>query len=214
MSSQGRGRYHHGDLRHALLVAAERLIGEQGAERVSLRGIARAAGVSHAAPYHHFGDLEELLASVAASGFTRLRQSMLDRSAAARETDTLDQLQEAGVAYVSFAAENPELYRLMFSGRLRDSRNHPDLARASDAAYEALDELLTRAVDAKGAEATDATLSHAARASWALVHGLAMLLIDGRLEVDPDTPADVRTLVRNVTAVFGRGLRNLREVRL
>ena len=203
------GTYHHGDLRRALLLAAERLVCEQGAESVSLRGIARATGVSHAAPYHHFVDLEDLLAAVAASGFTRLRQAMLDRAGAATGTDPRSQLREAGVAYVSFATENPELYRLMFSGRLRGSGNHPDLDRASDEAYEVLGELLAQTVEANRTQFKATRLVNAARASWALVHGLSMLLIDGRLDLESDKPEEVQALAQEVTAVLGRGLRNL-----
>ena len=203
------GTYHHGDLRRALLLAAERLVCEQGAESVSLRGIARATGVSHAAPYHHFVDLEDLLAAVAASGFTRLRQVMLERAGAATGTDPRGRLQEAGVAYVSFATENPELYRLMFSGRLRGSGNHPDLDRASDEAYEVLGELLAQTVEANRTQFKATRLVNAARASWALVHGLSMLLIDGRLDLESDKPEEVQALAQEVTAVLGRGLRNL-----
>jgi AcrR family transcriptional regulator len=209
LSVQDKNRYHHGDLRNALLEAAERLVRERGAERVSLRGIARAAGVSHAAPYHHFVDLEDLLAAVAASGFIRLRNMMLERAVAATDANALGRLQEAGVAYVSFAAANSELYRLMFSARLRDSRDHPELTRASVAAYEALGKLLARMAEGEDTAMSDAGWGEAAQASWALVHGLAMLLIDGRLDVDSGTPAPVEALARDVTTVLGRGLRNL-----
>jgi AcrR family transcriptional regulator len=203
------GTYHHGDLRRALLLAADRLVRERGAESVSLRGIARAAGVSHAAPYHHFADLEDLLAAVATSGFTRLRDLMSERADAAARTDPGGRLQEAGLAYVTFAAENPELYRLMFSGRLRGSGDHPDLDQASDEAYRVLGDLLAQTVEADETGFKATRLVNAARASWALVHGLSMLLIDGRLDLESDEPEEVQALVREVTTVLGRGLRNL-----
>jgi AcrR family transcriptional regulator len=190
-------------------MAAESLVREQGADSVSLRGIARATGVSHAAPYHHFVDLEDLLAAVAASGFTSLRQLMLERADKATGTDPRGRLQEAGVAYVTFATENPELYRLMFSGRLRGSGDHPDLDRASDEAYRALGELLAQTVETEATESETTRLVSAARASWALVHGLSTLLIDGRLDLESDRPEDVRALVQEVTTVLGQGLRNL-----
>jgi AcrR family transcriptional regulator len=202
--------YHHGDLRRALVAAAERLLQQQGLNRISLRGIARAAGVSHAAPYHYFPDLDHLLAAVAANAFRRLTDAMLQRAVDPREP-SLSRLQAAGVAYVKFAVQNAELYRLMFGGRLRAVRDDPALAQSSDAAYGALGELLAEthpAAAPAGAEITDPELSAAARAAWALVHGLSMLLIDGRLDVDPHDAGVVEELVRDVTSVLGTGLRH------
>jgi AcrR family transcriptional regulator len=211
VSAQSRSHYHHGDLRRALLEAAEQLIREVGPDAASLRAIARAAGVSHAAPYHHFADLEDLLAAVAASGFVRLREAMLERAATGDDPAPLRRLQEAGIAYVGFAAANPELYRLMFSGRARGSRVHPELAEASDAAYEALGGLLARTTGRKPVgNGGDGGGGEAARASWALVHGLSMLLIDGRLDVDTGDARQVERLAWEVTTVIGRGLQSMR----
>ena len=191
-----------------MLEAAESLIREQGAEQVSLRGIARAAGVSHAAPYHHFSDLEDLLAAVAAGGFARLTRLMLEREAEITD-DRLARLREAGIAYVGFAAEHPELYRLMFSGRLKGSRIHPELERESDATYDTLGALLAEALDPETADATGTGPNEVARASWALVHGLAMLLIDGRLDVDLQSDSDVREVAGETISVLGNGLGNI-----
>jgi AcrR family transcriptional regulator len=199
-------QYHHGDLREALLRAAEDLVRRHGVNQVSLRAIARAAGVSHAAPYHHFADLDDLLAHAAASGFVRLREAMLEPHSPDAATP-IERLQRAGISYVRFAAENPELYRLMFSDRLRDVREHPELASASAAAYRALGELLTPpGGNAPKVEAASDP-SPQARAAWATVHGLAMLLIDGRLDVDPEQTEQVEAVAREVTDVLGPGLR-------
>src|SRR6201984_2405102 len=104
--------YHHGHLREALLQAAIRLIAEVGPAGFTLREVARRAGVSHNAPYRHFRDRDELLASVAAQGYRELAKAMTD--AAARQTDALDALREAGLAYVSFALRRPEHFTVMF----------------------------------------------------------------------------------------------------
>ena len=199
-------RYHHGDLRAALLGAAEDLVRRHGVERVSLRAIARAAGVSHAAPYHHFADLDDLLAHVAAAGFVRLREAMLEPGPS-DDARPLERLQGAGIAYVRFAAENAELFRLMFSDRLREARSHPELASASAATYRALGELLARSGDGAPPAEAASDRSPRARAAWATVHGLAMLLIDGRLDIDPEDTARVETVAREVTDVLGPGLR-------
>lgn len=186
-------------------------------EELSLRGIARSAGVSHAAPYHHFKDVNALLAAVAASGFIRLRQAMLERAHSSGR-EPLRRLQEAGIAYVDFAVRHPELYRLMFSGRLRAYRDDPELSEASSAAYGALGELLLRSRSDQDGDAdssagranlqADDSLNAAATAAWSLVHGHAMLLIDGRLEVDSGDPSEVAESAREVTGILGRGLRS------
>lgn len=144
------------------------------------------------------------MAAVAATGFNRLRQAMTE-SAATTGSTALSQLQEAGIAYVRFAAEHPELYRLMFSGRLRGSTN-PVLAEASSGAYATLGELLGSAAgDSAGKVKTE--YEAAARAAWATVHGLAMLIIDNRLEIDRNDSKAVEKAARDVTKVLGRGLK-------
>ena len=202
---EGRHSYHHGDLAPALVRAAEKLVAGHGAEEVSLRAIAREAGVTHAALYHHFSDRQELLAAVAASGFRALRQSMLERAESA-EGPPLTQLQEAGVAYVLFATRNPHLYRLMFRAQIADRHRYPDLQEAADAAYAALGSLLSRTGAGQSAMSED---HPAGRAAWGTVHGLAMLLVDGRVSEGDTSPETVERITREVTTVLGRGLRSL-----
>lgn len=202
---QPRSSYHHGDLRRALLAAARRLIQRSGAGRVSLRAIAREAGVSHAAPYHHFADRDALLAALAATGFDALREAMERRSEGALD-QPFRSLQEAGVAYVRFAMENPELYRLMFSGPLTDRARYPELQRAADDAFGVLQRLLGSAGGTRAAKASRAVPLTA----WSTVHGLAMLLIDGRLE-EETAASDSDEIAREVTRVLGRGLRSVAD---
>lgn len=198
----GRKPYHHGDLRRAILDAARELVRRDGAHRVSLRAIARQAGVSPAAPYHHFADRDAILAAVAASGFDSLGRAMLESAAQSEEDDPFESLQRAGVAYVRFAAENPELYRLMFSGLLNDRSAYPDLHRAAEAAFDVLQELL--GATRSGSTGTPRSV---AVATWSTVHGLAMLLIDGLLD-EGSKSLGVEEVAREVTRVLGRGLRS------
>lgn len=195
--------YHHGDLRTALLTAAGRLVEREGAMRVSLREIAREAGVSHAAPYHHFADREALLAGVAAGGFEALGEALRGGAHAGSGSGGLAVLQGAGIAYVRFAVENPEMYRLMFGGLLSDRSRYPELKEAGDAAFGVLLDLLGGEA---GASET-APLNPVALATWATVHGLASLLIEGLLAEETESiPAD--EIARQVTVVLGRGLRS------
>ncbi|WP_193074328.1 TetR/AcrR family transcriptional regulator [Pseudomonas sp. FME51] len=153
--------YHHGDLRGALLDAAREALEQNGASAVSLRELARRVGVSHAAPYRHFANREELLMAVAAEGFNELARRL-------RAEEGQDgTLMGMGQAYVGFATSNPSLYKLMFSPEL--DRKKPELlADAASAAFGLL-QSQTAATD----EEQSGTL-----AAWALVHGLSQLLID------------------------------------
>src|SRR5271154_1132897 len=107
--------YHHGDLRDALVRAGRTILEEDGLAVLSLRRVARTAGVSPAAPYHHFADKQALLDAVATQGFDALTSAMETRMA--KETDPDARLDASGVGYVVFAVENPALFRLMFGAR-------------------------------------------------------------------------------------------------
>jgi AcrR family transcriptional regulator len=166
MSTSMRDRYHHGDLRSALIAAARDLLDEGGAGAVSLREAARRAGVSQTAPYRHFADKEALLAAVAAEGFVDLGAAMAAAAASGGPV-----LEGIGAAYVRFAVRQPARFRLMFGQGAAVIARHPDLLAAAKAA----EERLTGAVS--GRPGVDATAIRA----WALVHGLASLIIDGML---------------------------------
>lgn len=169
------GHYHHGDLKAALLAAAEDVLRERGLEGFTLRECARRAGVSHAAPAHHFGGLGGLFAEFAAVGFDRLRQTMQAYRAAAGP-DPVAQLHAAGQAYIDFAIGNPEHFRLMFRRDKLDQQN----ARLQLAGEGAFDELKSALATAMGKPA-NADLTAQQLAAWSTVHGFATLLLEGQL---------------------------------
>jgi AcrR family transcriptional regulator len=172
--------YHHGDLRPALLRAAARLLEKEGAAALSLRELARRAGVSHNAPYRHFADREALLAALAADGFRLLGEAL---AGAARR--------EMGEAYVRFALAHPQRFRLMFGGHVSLSR-HGELEQAAASPYQAL-------VAAFRAEPSIADPETAAAAAWSLVHGLSHLLLDGHFSSRAgDRAGFVREVLRAV----------------
>jgi AcrR family transcriptional regulator len=164
-------RYHHGDLRPALVDAAIEVIAERGVRDFSMAEASRRLGVTTAAPYRHFADRDELLAAVAARGLT-VFAAMLSGAADAADTPAQRLTAMAG-AYVRFAAQQRPLFDTLFSSGLDKSR-HPELQRA----WEPVDALLTTVVlevcDGDSAEAE--ALSDAIEAS---AHGYAMLLTDG-----------------------------------
>jgi AcrR family transcriptional regulator len=184
--------YHHGDLRRALLAAAIEVVGEVGPSGLRLREVARRAGVSHAAPAHHFGDKSGLLTALAAEGWALLAAALDD--AMARTGSFL----EVGVAYVGFATTHRPHFELMFRNELlRD--DDPDLVAAQAAAAAVL---YDPAAVAAGADADHAVV--AGVAAWSLVHGLATLWLHGSL---PDAVGDDPEVLARVAAshLFGGG---------
>ena len=170
-------RYHHGGLKAALLAHAEAILERDGLQALTLRAAARAAGVSHAAPANHFGDLAGLLSELAAVGFNRFSAALLAATDAAGDGSEA-RASAMGVAYVTFARSHPGLFLLMFRGERLDV-TRPALRDAIDASRQAL-RAAGRSVES--AEALP-PLQLAARAAarWSLVHGFTMLLLDGRL---------------------------------
>ena len=178
------GKYHHGDLRRALLDAAMEMLATHGAEDLGLRELARVVGVSAAAPYRHFDNKTALLEALAVTGF---RDFALAVDAAARDVAPTDRLDAMGRAYVKFALEHGNLFRLMFSPELkRDAR--PTLRMAADAAFASL----------RIATASEGDGRIAALKAWAQVHGLAVLLLDGQIALRPNE--DIGALIAAVLA--------------
>jgi AcrR family transcriptional regulator len=186
--------YHHGDLHEALLKAAERVLERDSLAGLTLRAAAREAGVSHAAPAHHFGDVTGLLSELAAVGFRRFAASLRAAAAKAEPAQGDARLLAIGMAYVAFAREYPGLFMLMFRGDRLDIRR-PGLEKALQesnmALASAIGELRNEAVIPERP-----TLAQAAQMvrSWSMVHGFATLLLDRRLDgllaMLPDTSAD------------------------
>lgn len=177
----GRGQpYHHGDLHEALLLAAKRVADRDGLEGLTLRAVAREAGVSHAAPAHHFGDITGLLSELAAIGFRKFREAMSEAAAKAH-AGGISEGEARAKAYVGFAHENPCMFKLMFRAEKLDYQR-PMLHEASVQAFANL----AKAVGAKRHEEVlpdHLTLAQAADIArlWSMVHGFAMLYLDGRL---------------------------------
>lgn len=181
-------KYHHGDLRNALLAAAEAELADKGIEGFTLRGVAKRAGVSHAAPAHHFRDTNALLTALAGMGFARFLESQRHRQASA-EGDAKSQLVAAGLGYIDFARANPQLFRLIFSSKRVDFSD-PGFGETASAAFQ-------RLVDGVGAvRGLDPRQSDAAMtdvmATWAMVHGLADLLLSERMKFLAEMPDDRR----------------------
>ncbi|MFE5733639.1 TetR/AcrR family transcriptional regulator [Streptomyces sp. NPDC056528] len=182
--------YHHGDLRAACLRAARELLEEDGSAALSLRAVARRAGVSPTAPYRHYADREALVSAVAAEGYRELTEHLKTAHPA---PSTPEDLAAVATAYVRFALEHPAMFRAMFAEPCDPTSEERVAATAAISAY--VQGIVRDAFP--GAEDTGALSTTV----WALVHGLAFLHLDGKL--DASTPEAVADQVRSsVIALF------------
>src|SRR5215212_7528558 len=189
--------YHHGDLRRALLDASIAIVRESGPAALTLRAAARAAGVSQTAPYRHFADRAALVAGVAEDGFRRLHGRLIAAASASTPPGSTERsgLQRLALEYLRFAVDHPAEYRIMFgdeltalpSGALPES-----CAAARESVFALLREGIGRLQEQRLVRAGDPRVM--ALSAWALVHGLAMLTIDGQVARAGDlTPAQLAT---------------------
>jgi len=171
--------YHHGALRDALLEAAERVLERDGLPGLTLRAVAREAGVSHAAPTHHFGDLTGLLSELAAIGYRRFGAAMDAARAAA--SMPMEKGLASAKAYVRYARAHPGMYGLMFRTERLDM-TRPSLREAADASFAGF---AAGIGDSRHEQISTDTLTleqaGALTRAWSLVHGFSTLLLDGRL---------------------------------
>jgi AcrR family transcriptional regulator len=195
--------YHHGDLKSALIDAALAAVEQRGAEAVSLRDLAQQLGVSRAAPYRHFADRDELLATVAARGFEQLAASFEAALAAPDEGQAV--LRRAGRVYLDFARKRPGLFRLMFDSDLL-GRNQPPavLIPPADRAYHLLWEAMRRAYP----DADERTIKARTITSWSTIYGFIALQRAGRFKAfmtQPLTPEAVTEAVLDAATRFADG---------
>src|SRR5262245_17017058 len=174
---KGSRPYHHGNLRRALLDEALATIRTEGVEGLTLREIGARLGVSRTALYRHFADKRALLTAVATEGFRALRRALV--TAWEDGGHGRAAFEAMGVAYVGFAVANPSHYRVMFGGFVDQLPRDPELAREGAGAFQALVDALTSVKGDQAVRGDDILLM--ARFVWSVVHGVAMLAIDGQL---------------------------------
>jgi AcrR family transcriptional regulator len=193
------GHYHHGDLRAALVAVAEQQVARTGSVDLSLREVAAAAGVTHAAAYRHFEGKTELLAELARRGFEALEKTL---KAAIEGLSSTERFLAAGAAYMRFAKSSPGLFRVMFHPSLKPLSQHAGLLQAATSALAVLKEIV--------AEVTPHALPFRVMAAWATIHGQAILQLDQHLVatfgVDGDSDADAAA--RAVMQTLLDGLRS------
>ncbi|MCB1682983.1 MAG: TetR/AcrR family transcriptional regulator [Pseudomonadales bacterium] len=196
-------RYHHGQLREALLDAAEVLLDEGGVRALSLRACARRAGVSHAAPKHHFRDIAELLAEVSARSFDRLTLLLQQAGAAAGDDPTRHYVAVART-YVQFALKYPSHFRLMFRSDAMAGQ-HPVLEAAANRTFAEMASSVTRLLNQPDVtpeslreRTADRELQNAILLAWSQIHGYTQLLLEGQFAAFAEAEGLQRFLERTV----------------
>lgn len=191
-------RYHHGQLREALISSALRLLNEEGVESLSLRALAKISGVTQAAPYSHFSNKDELLAAVAETGFQRLALQMAEDATGCR--DTRERIEKLMTSYIRFAVENKSLFRLMFGRELSDMKKYPTLAMTAGKSYS----LISAALSKRQSAEMDARFLTVA--VWSLCHGLTGLILDEKINPEQFGAADTTAFVRQTVDIFSTHL--------
>jgi AcrR family transcriptional regulator len=191
------------DLRQKVLDASLALIEEGGLDRLSMREVARKAGVSHQAPYHYFGDREAILAAIAGEGFSKLGQ-LLARAAAQSGSEPVKAVEAMGQAYVEFALRSPAYFQAMFRADAVPLDRYPEARKREEEAFERLVESVGQVFADQPTEVRQSL----AVASWAMVHGLATLALEGSLARKLKIPkAQQRQFAKEVISTFMRLLR-------
>src|SRR5215212_8979532 len=171
-------RYHHGDLKNALIEAGVEILSKVGIEGLSLRKVAQRAGVSHSAPYSHFPDKQSLIAAISTEGFKRLYND-LDAAVSLHQGDPKQQLQEGAWAYVQFAMDNPDTFKIMFSGVLEKEKEYPAFVEISSKTFGRVVDVARLCQDAGLLRSAPAEI--AAVAVWGQIHGIISLMLEGQI---------------------------------
>ncbi len=174
----GRKTYHHGDLKNALIRAGAEILAAEGVGGLSLRKVAKWAGVSHAAPYAHFADKQSLIAAISTEGFRQL-DGRISAIAERHSGDPARQVVEAAWAYAAFAQEDPGRFRLMFSSVLEKEKEYPEFVEATGQNFERVVGIVEACQRAGILRPGPAELM--AVAVWGQVHGIIALALEGQI---------------------------------
>jgi AcrR family transcriptional regulator len=168
--------YHHGDLKNALIQAGIKILAEEGIQGFSLRKVAREAGVTHSAPYAHFADKQAMIAAISTDGYRKVYEH-INAVIETYPNDTLRQFVETAWAYVSFGLEEPDHFKITFSGSVEREREYPDLVEMTEKTFDALRQLIIRCQQANLIDQGEPDLL--AVNVWGFVHGFVYLIQEG-----------------------------------
>jgi AcrR family transcriptional regulator len=167
--------YHHGNLKEALISAGLEILSKKGIESLSLRNVAKQIGVSHTAPYNHFHDKQDLLAAISAAGHKQFHLVLLETYEKFKNTPT-NLITEIAWAYLQFAIQNPDKFKLMFSSALEEEQNHPEFEEITQKTINLFEDII-RFCQSCGA-LVEGNVYKIAIALWSSVHGFTMLVLE------------------------------------
>ena len=170
--------YHHGDLKNALIKAGVDILAKEGVSGLSLRKVASKAGVSHSAPYSHFADKQALIAAISTEGFRQLYERV-NSVAEEFKTKPSRQLVEVAWAYVQFAMDDRDRFKVMFSGILEKEREYPEFVAEAQRNFQ-LVKMTIEANQAAGVLRSGPS-DLVALSAWGIIHGFVMLLLEGQI---------------------------------
>jgi AcrR family transcriptional regulator len=170
--------YHHGDLKNALIQAGVEILAEDGVSGLSLRKVALKAGVSHSAPYAHFVDKQALIAAISTEGFRQLYERVSGVTEKYK-SQPAKQLIEVAWAYVQFAMDDPDRFKVMFSAVLEKEKEYPEFVAESQRNFQ-LVKMIVEANQASG-QLRSGPIELVALSAWGIVHGFVMLLLEGQI---------------------------------
>ena len=171
-------KYHHGDLKNALIGAGVKILAKEGVGGLSLRKVAKKAGVSHSAPYAHFPDKQSLIAAISTEGFKQL-YAELDAAISPYAKNPRRQLAEGAWAYVQFAMDNTDTFNTMFSGVLEKEKDYPAYVESSRKTFERVVEIIRVCQDAGVLRSGPTEIM--AISVWGQLHGIISLALEGQI---------------------------------
>ena len=171
-------KYHHGDLKNALIIAGVEILAKEGVGGLSLRKVAQRAGVSHSAPYAHFPDKQSLIAAISTEGFNQLYAELYE-AVSPISNNPKKQLIEGSQAYVRFALKNSDTFKIMFSGVLEKEKEYPAFVEISHKTFELVVTIVQACLNTGVLHSTSAELM--AVAVWGQVHGIVSLALEGQI---------------------------------
>lgn len=195
---QKKFKYHHGNLRDSLLAAALDILSTQGIDALSLRSLAKATGVTQAAPYSHFRDKDDLLAAVAESGFQQLAMAMVENATGALTPQ--ERVEKLITSYIQFALDNKPLFGIMFGREVDDMKKYPTLAMTAGKSYALISAALSKRTNQQE-ETRFLTV-----AIWSLCHGLTTLIIGGKVVPEQLGSAGIEEFVKRNVGIFATHL--------
>ena len=188
--------YHHGNLKEALIAAGLEILSEHGLEGLSLRNVAKKIGVSHTAPYNHFPDKQALLAAISTAGHEQLHQILLDIFEKSKDTSP-NIILEIAWAYLQFALEYPDKFKLMFSGALEEEGDHPEYIEISQMSIALFEEIIVYCQNKGQLPAGEVDII--AIRIWSLVHGFTYLMLENQFPQEYLQDQNLRKLLKSIS---------------